>query len=138
MSSAVQLDLLKGKRQRGIKAPPALERETHIALRDTLDIGTRLTGWWWSSIEHGELRTERTGALLARKGVKPGIFDIMLISPAGVPYFLELKRKTGRLSDAQIAFLDAMEARGVSCKVAWSYEEAIDQLVEWGAVRVSL
>jgi hypothetical protein len=136
MTTWRQLDLLKHpRRQRGTRPPPALERRTHIALVDTLRIGLA-DGWWFSHVPNGELRTERTGAVLKRMGAKPGVFDLMLISPTGLVYFMELKRGRAPLTLAQKVFLAEMDKRGVPCAVARSYDEALDRLSQWGAIRV--
>jgi hypothetical protein len=136
---ARQLDLLKGPRQRGIRPPPALERATQIALADTLDkYGGLAPGWEWFAIPNGELRTDKTGALLKRMGAKAGVLDMEFLSPVGKPYFLELKRGKAPLKEEQLAFLDRQYKRGVTCAVARSYKEAIDILKGWGAVRATV
>jgi hypothetical protein len=134
-----QLRLFAGKAQRGVRAPLALERETQIALADTLDkYGGLAPGWEWFAIPNGELRTEKTGALLKRMGAKAGVLDTEFLSPTGKPYFLELKRGRAALTDAQQSFIERQQARGVTCAVARSYTEAIQILKGWGAVRVVL
>jgi hypothetical protein len=134
-----QLDLLKDpRRQRGTKPPPALEVETHIALADTLRKGGLSPGWWWSHIGHGGKRSAETGRLLKRMGLQPGIPDFLFYDPEGREYWLELKRGRAPLTDGQLDFIAIMEARGVPCAVARSYQAAIDQLTLWGAIRVRI
>jgi hypothetical protein len=72
--------------------PPPIERRTHIALADLLRAACR-PGWWWSHVPSGEHRSERTGGLLKRMGLRPGMLDFLLISPAGEHHWLELKRR---------------------------------------------
>jgi hypothetical protein len=139
MTTWRQLDLLKGPRQRGTKPPPALERQSQIMLKRTLDDYRGLApGWEWFHIPNGELRTEKTGGLLRAMGAKAGVLDLEFLSPTGRPYFLELKRGRQPLTEAQEAFLSRMLARGVTCAVARSYGEAIEILKGWGAVRVEV
>jgi hypothetical protein len=116
------------------KPPPALERETHIALADLLAVGTA-PGWIATHYPLGELRTEKTGALLKRMGNKPGFFDWLLIGPDGTHHWLELKRGNTPLTPAQKYFQIQMNMRGVPCAVARSYEAAETQLKAWGVLR---
>jgi hypothetical protein len=136
MTAWRQLDLLKDpRRQRGTKPPPALERQTHIAIADSLDLGSA-PGWIWTHFPAGEKRSKETAALLKRMGVKPGFSDFLLISPTGQHHWLELKRGRAPLTEAQEAFRDACQARGVPHAVARSFNEAMQVLELWDAVRV--
>jgi hypothetical protein len=132
-----QLSLFKSARQRGTRPPPALEFETHCAIADTLRRGAT-PGWIWTHFPAGERRDLGAAARLKRMGLKGGFPDFLLIAPDGVHHWLELKRGNAALTDDQKAFQLEMNMRGVPCAVARSYELAIAQLKEWGAVRVSL
>jgi hypothetical protein len=143
--AARQLSLFKGKRQRGVKPPPALEFETHCALADTLRRAVT-PGWLWTHFPAGEerpahidkrgRRVSSEGARLKRMGLKPGWADFLFVSPAGRLHCLELKRGNAPLNDAQQDFRDAITLCGVPYAVARSYDEAIQILTSWGAVRV--
>ena len=129
-----QLSLFKGKRQRGVRPPPPYERKTHIAIADTLRVAAA-PGWLWSHFPAGEYRTDATGALLLRMGLKKGWSDFVLIAPDGLHHWLELKRGRAPMSDEQEAFSEALKARGTPWALARSYDEAIAQLRCWGALR---
>ena len=134
---ARQLDLLKGPRQRGTKAPAASEFAIHCMVADTLDRWiTR--GWRYSHIPSGEAREPVTGARLKRMGLKPGLFDLLLIDPNGRHYWLELKRKANTMSSSQLEWAAFFNITGVPHATAVGYQQAIDQLKLWGAVRASL
>jgi hypothetical protein len=119
--------------RRPAKGVHAIERRTQIALADTLRLACR-AGWWWSHIGHGEARSEATGALLKRMGLKPGVFDMLLISPEGEHHWLELKRGLAPTTDGQDDFAAMCRARGIKYFVARSYEAAVRQLRIWGAL----
>jgi hypothetical protein len=124
----------KGRRPARGKPKPALERATHIALADLLRAQAR-PDVFWTALEAGEYRTEKTGALLKRKGVKPGVPDFMFLSARGVA-FLELKRgRMGSLSAAQALFGSLMLEYGVPYAVAYSFNEAEAQLRNWHVLR---
>lgn len=136
MTAWRQLDLLKHlRRQRGTKPPPAPEFRTHCAVADAMRIGIA-PGWIFTHFPAGEKRDAGAAARLKRMGLKPGFPDFLLISPAGVHHWLELKRGSAALTDAQKAFQLAMNERGVPCAVARSFNEAIEILTSWGAIRV--
>lgn len=148
MTAWRQLDLLKrgGGRQRGIKPPPALERETHIAIADTLRVSI-VPGWIWFHPpnggerpafvnRHGK-RVSPEGGLLARMGTRPGVSDFILAAPPRARlHALELKRRGEQPDDQQLAFLEAVRAAGGQAAWVDNYREAIEVLTGWGAVRV--
>lgn len=124
----------KGKRVARAKPKPAPERSTHIAVADLLRVAAR-PDVFWTHIPSGEARAERTGALLKRMGLKPGLPDFLFLSRNG-PAFLELKRGgIGRLSPAQALFGSLMLEFGVPYEVARSYDEAEAQLRAWNVLR---
>jgi hypothetical protein len=128
-----QLDLLKGKRQKGTKAPGPSEFQIQCAVADLLRVGCA-PGWLWNHFPAGELRTDETGARLKRAGLQPGWSDLVLVGPTGVHYWLELKQEKGKLSEAQWTFATQMHLRGVPHRVARSVKEAEKILTEWGAI----
>jgi hypothetical protein len=121
------------QRRPASRMAPALERRTHILLADTLRAACR-PGWWWSHIPSGELRTEQTGALLKRMGLKPGMGDFLIISPTGQHCWLELKRGAAPLTDGQEAFAAMCRDRCVPYQIARSYDQAVAALKLWGAL----
>ena len=74
-------------------------------MADLLRIACR-PGWWWSHIPSGEYRSEKTGSLLKRMGLKPGMSDFLFVGPTGQHYWLELKRGRAPLTQAQQAFAE--------------------------------
>ncbi len=133
MTAAYQLPLpLPGRRQ--TRSSPPIERRTHIAIADLLRVAAR-KDWIWSHIANGEHRSKQTAALLQRMGVRPGLFDFLLIGPDGRHYWLELKRGRAPLSEAQERFRQELVERDVTHGVARSFDEAVSTLREWGVLR---
>ena len=116
-------------------APLATEFRTHCAIAGSLRMGAH-PGWLWTHFPAGEKRDPAAGARLKRMGLKPGWADFLLVDPNGRHHWLELKRGRAPLTEAQHAFAVAMLERGVPYKAARSFEEAIAQLREWGAIRL--
>lgn len=65
---------------------------------------------------------------LKRKGVKPGVFDVLCFSPTeryrGLA--VELKIKPNKLTENQIKFGQMLFGFGWCVKIAWSGDELID------------
>lgn len=127
--------------QRARRAPQAHERRTHIALADRLRVGCRPdmlhvtpSGWWWTHFPAGEDRSEATGALLKRMGLRKGVFDFLFISPTGEMRWLELKRGLAPTTPEQDDFAAMCRERGIKHFIARSYEKAEAQLKEWGVL----
>lgn len=94
--------------------------------------------WLWTHFPAGEKRDMLTGTRLQRMGLKPGWPDFILISPMGLPYFLELKSAKGDLSHEQQAFARTIRARGLEYSVARSVDQAIEILGGWGVVPLAV
>ena len=74
---------------------------------------------WWSSVGHERKQSPRAGQRQKAKGVRPGLPDVMIWYD-GQFIAIELKTATGRLTDTQIAFADAMRRNRFSHCVARS------------------
>jgi hypothetical protein len=82
------------------------------------------------AVPNGGKRDGRSATLLQAQGVVAGIPDIALICD-GLPYFLELKTATGRLSDVQRTMLEQLVNAKAICAVAYSFEDARAILQIW-------
>ena len=98
------------------------ERAFHAVVADYLRASLP-AGWRWSTFPAGELRTERTAALLKRLGVQPGWPDIIVQLPDGRDLHLELKAPKGVLSPDQKAHQAACEAVGAPYVVARTLDD---------------
>lgn len=124
----------KGRRPARAKPPAALERQTAIALADRLRLAAQ-SGWWWSYIGNGEKRSARTGGLLKRLGLRPGLPDYLFIGPRGDHRWLELKRRgRGRISETQLEFAELCRQRDIKHAICFSFDEAESVLRDWGVL----
>lgn len=132
-----QLSLFKGRRQRGVQAPPPLEFHEHCVLADIcrrwLD-----PRWRFTHIPLGEHRTDATAGRLNRMGVTPGWPDFMFVGPNRAVFWLELKRRGGRLSEAQIDLGAHLAACGFAYFVTNSVKGAVDELKALGILRANV
>lgn len=113
--------------------PQPLEFLSHIAVADALRAAAR-PRWLWSHFPAGEHRNAATGARLKRMGLQRGWSDFILISPEALVHWLEMKRGKAPLTEDQEAFRNACWSLGVPWAVARSVDEALAQLVDWGAL----
>lgn len=134
--AGAQLSLFKSRRQRGVAPPPAKEFSLHVMVADTLRRWC-LPSWRWTHFPSGENRSAITGARLKRMGMQRGWPDFLLLSPERV-HLLELKRKSEQLTDEQRALRDYCEQHGHPYAVVYTYDAALNQLREWGAVRTGI
>ena len=66
-------------------------------------------------------------------GLKPGVADMIFVID-GKAHYLELKAANGRLSDTQRLFAADCRAAQIPHGVAYSLNEAVDLLTQWGAI----
>jgi hypothetical protein len=133
IASAGQLNLFKGKRQRGLRPPPPLEFATQCALADTLQRWGN-PEWFWSHLPSGDKRHPITAMRLKRMGLRRGLPDFIFLCSDGHTAWLELKRPNGKLSVEQAAFLDFCQARGDSVLLARTYDDAVALLQDLGVL----
>src|SRR6516164_2646750 len=76
---------------------------------------------------NGGKRSIQWATKLQRMGVVPGVSDL-IFQPR---YALELKTESGRLTEAQEAFLEAVEASGGKADVAYGLNDALKKLRAW-------
>jgi hypothetical protein len=144
-TEARQLDMFKSRRQRGTKAPSALEFATHCAIADTLDRWLE-PGWMWWHCPNGGRREKRKnpktgetyspeGGRLKRQGVKPGVSDFLLVSPPRARlHALELKRQGEVPTRAQLDYGARLERAGGVFAWTDTYAGAIAILKTWDAL----
>lgn len=97
-------------------------------------------GVLWFHVPNGGKRDARTGAMMKRMGVKPGVADILLFranyEDRDVEAFaLELKAPGGRPTEAQIKFASDWEKiNGFYC-CAFDLDVVLAVLEAWGLIR---
>jgi len=133
------LAIAEGRKPRPRKAPVARPKESTLQcsvaalLRDH-----RLPEWQWTHFPAGEKRDVITGARLKRYGLARGWPDIILLSPAGLAHFLELKRRGESLTDDQAEFQRWAIRHGVPHSVADSFDQALAFLDAIGCLRIRI
>lgn len=81
-------------------------------------------------IPNGGSRNAIEAAHLKRQGVKAGVPDLCLPVARGGHHglYIELKRKGGRLSASQRAWIENLRAQGYAAAVCYGFREAVDML----------
>jgi len=131
-----QLNLFKGKRQRGEKLATPKEIAVHIALADLLRRWC-MPEWRWTHIPLGEHRSKATANRLKRMGVQPGWPDFIFVGP-GVVFFLELKRRGAGRSNEQNDVASHLMRCGCAYLVTSDFIDAVGTLRDLGIVRASV
>lgn len=94
--------------------------------------------WRFTHLPMGELRQKRTAGRLKAMGVRPGWPDFIFVGPGKV-CFLELKRREGsRLSPEQGEIFTHLMACGCGYALAYSVEDAVGMLKDWGILPASI
>lgn len=108
------------------------ESRMQQALIDWFDIVAMRDYKVWShllyAVPNAARRSEATGAILKREGLRTGAPDLVLDVPRG-PYHgarIEMKTENGVVSDSQRAFHRAMVEQGYAVRVCYSCKSAMD------------
>ena len=128
-----QLDLLKGRRQRGAAPPSAEELALHCAIADVLKRWC-LPDWRYTHLPLGEDRSPATAAKLKRMGVTPGWPDFGFFHISGACCWIELKRRGGVASEAQQELAFFLMRAGHGYLLTHSFDDALNALRDWGIV----
>lgn len=85
-------------------------------------------------IPNGGRRGKSEADRLRREGVRAGVPDLCLPVARGKWHglYIELKRREGgRVSEAQKAWLEALEEQGYCAKICRGWEEAANEIAEY-------
>ena len=93
-----------------------------------------MTGVFAFHPANGGYRKPVEAAIFNGLGVVAGVPDVIAFRLSKA-YALELKTERGKLSPAQEAALEKLEAAGVICAVAYGLDEALAQLEAWQLLR---
>lgn len=99
------------------------EEQLQRAVVELLTLYERRGGLCFAHIPSGGYRTPAEAGVLKAMGVKRGIPDLLIWTPEGHSFGIELKGPRGKESDAQILFRSTLESLGHRVYVAWSLEE---------------
>lgn len=82
---------------------------------------------WMHHIPNGGTRHPAEAANLKRQGVRPGVSDVFLPTARGGYHglYIEMKSKTGKPSDNQREFVEAMIGEGYKAIFCYGADEAI-------------
>lgn len=103
------------------------------AVAQHLDLRAKQGVVWWHT-PNGGYRNAVEAARFKGQGVKAGVPDVIIFFE-GQLYALELKAASGKLSQAQKDMLSTLQANGARIAVAYSIDEAVIVLEQWGVLR---
>jgi hypothetical protein len=83
---------------------------------------------------NGGFRRKAEAAIFAGLGVLPGVPDVIAVK-GGRAYFLELKKPSGKLTEAQERMLIDLGAAGCQACHAHGLDQALSVLEQWGLLR---
>lgn len=115
--------------------PKSPEHALQVALKRHLDRHCKVTDAVWYAVPNGGKRHLYTAMRLQAEGVQRGVPDLCFILKGGRYAGLELKAAKGRPSPEQIQFRDKLQDIGALWAIAYSLDEALTILTEWGALR---
>ena len=84
-----------------------------------------------NEVTSGDRPGKTRQAILVGMGVHSGFADLIVLSEGRV-LFLEVKRKTGSLSPAQVGFRDTVQAQGFAWALVRSVDDALVALADHG------
>lgn len=79
------------------------------------------------AVPNGGHRSKKTAAIMKAEGVRRGVADLLLLVPRAGFHGLAIemkKKKGGRVTPEQAAFLHSLAADGYACKVCFTFDEA--------------
>ncbi len=86
------------------------------------------------AIPNGNKRTVAAGVRAKREGMRAGIPDVHFMF-RGVSYYIEIKKKKGRLSPEQKVMIERLRAAGAVVEVAYGLDACHTAVKGWGMVR---
>ena len=128
-----QLNIFKGKRQKGERPPAPDEYALHYVIADVLKRWCN-PSWRYTHIPLGEYRRPITAARLKRMGVTAGWPDFVFFHFRGKVCFLELKREGSRATQAQEELALFLMRAGCGYLLTDNFDDALCWLRDTGIV----
>ena len=129
-----QLNMFKGKRQRGKRPAAADEFALHCLIADVLKRWCYPT-WRYTHIPLGApYPGPQTGARMKRMGLTPGWPDFMFFHSRGKVCFIELKREGETASEVQEELAFFLMQAGHGYLLTNNFNDALGALKDWGVV----
>jgi hypothetical protein len=132
------LALSQGRKVQARRAPVVRPKEIKLQV-DVANLlrAHCLQGWRWTYINR-KAKDAREGAIFKKMGLAPGWPDFELISPLGLPHFLELKRLGEEIEDGsdQDDFRMWCVVHGIPHCVAWTIDHVLAAFESWRCLRV--
>lgn len=93
---------------------------------------------WLHAIPNGGLRSPATASRMVAEGARKGVLDVFWPLALGGYHglYIEMKYGKNKPDDQQIAFMAYAERHGYRCAVCWSWEEAVQIIEDYYALRV--
>ena len=109
-------------------------RHEESIIQSSIVSALSLAGVYVFMVPNGELGkiTQAAAGRAKAMGLRSGISDLVVMSPAGVAHFMEVKTATGVLSPSQIRFAELCLKKGWRYEVARTVEQSIDIVKKWG------
>jgi VRR-NUC domain len=109
------------------------EQQIQKAVFDHLKSRAVSDAFFWHPFSGG-FRRPKEAAIYKGLGAIAGLPDVLILHQ-GRLYCVELKREGGRVSEAQLACLAAMERAGAFTAIADGLDRALACLEAWGLLR---
>lgn len=108
------------------------EERLQIAVAQWLDDHLHQDWRWWHTPNERGSRSVVNNAILSRCGVKAGVADVLIASPAGMIFWIELKSDEGSLSAAQNDWRRWCLSNGIHWRLCRSLDSLQICLRDWG------
>lgn len=107
-------------------APIPSEHEEQVALVEWFRLQHRRHEGNLFAIPNGGQRHKATAAKLKAEGVLAGVSDLMLMvrTPLYSGLFIEMKRRNGKATEAQLEFIKRAIEQGFKAEVAKGFDQA--------------
>lgn len=89
----------------------------------------------WYMVPNGTNKSKAAAGRAKAMGLRAGVYDLAGALPGGQAWFLEIKTRTGKLSDSQIDFGELCERNGSLHQVCYSLDTALVWLRAIGALK---
>lgn len=81
-------------------------------------------------VPNGTYKSKKTAWIMKEQGLRAGVPDLVILFPGGRTIFVELKAKTGRMSDVQKMFHEELTLMGFAVHICRSLDELMNAVTE--------
>lgn len=115
-----------------VDSPAVADEGSEVEIQVRLRKALKQTPCAFVAVPNGAQRTAWAAMKAKQEGLQKGFVDALVLAPGELVAFIEIKTRSGQLSEDQHVWLNYLTKAGFRCGVFRSVDSCLAKLREWG------